>query len=167
MSATNSDGQNPDRGYEVFRVPLVGGPGLEQRLTADPTYDSYYPDISGDGHLSIAFTDALPLSFEGAATVPNLSLKNVGKPSFDDRQARILSDMYAGHHLEAAVSSGLELRHVTPFGAHGQVSEHGAFTTQHKNRSLGHFDDDLAFVHGIADLHRNLRDQRQALDRGR
>ena len=60
---------------------------------------------------SIAFTDALPLAFEGAATVPNLSLKNVGKPPFDERQARILSDMYAGHHLAPAVSNGLELRH--------------------------------------------------------
>ncbi len=59
---------------------------------------------------SIAFTDALPLSFEGGATVPNLSLKNVGKSPFDERQARILRDMYAGHHLEAAVSNGLELR---------------------------------------------------------
>jgi uncharacterized protein (DUF1501 family) len=58
----------------------------------------------------IAFTDALPLVFEGAATVPNLSLKNVGKPPFDERQARILQGMYAGHHLEAAVRDGLELR---------------------------------------------------------
>jgi len=63
------------------------------------------------GNGAIAFTDALPLAFEGALTVPNLSLKNVGKPSFDERQAKILRDMYAGHHLEAAVSSGLELRH--------------------------------------------------------
>ncbi len=62
------------------------------------------------GNSAIAFTDALPLAFEGGETVPNLSLKNVGKPPFDDRQAKILSDMYAGHHLEAAVSSGLELR---------------------------------------------------------
>ena len=46
----------------------------------------------------------------GPDTVPNLSLKNVGKPPFDERQAKILSDMYAGHHLRAAVSSGLELR---------------------------------------------------------
>ncbi len=60
--------------------------------------------------LPISFTDALPLAFEGASTVPNLSLKNVGKPPFDDRQARIVSDMYAGHHLEAAVRDGLELR---------------------------------------------------------
>jgi uncharacterized protein (DUF1501 family) len=58
----------------------------------------------------IAFTDALPLAFEGAATVPNLSLKNVGKPPFDERQTRILSDMYAGHHLETAVRDGLDLR---------------------------------------------------------
>lgn len=59
----------------------------------------------------ISFTDALPLAFAGAATVPNLSLKNVGRPPFDERQARILSGMYAGHHLESAVSNGLELRH--------------------------------------------------------
>jgi uncharacterized protein (DUF1501 family) len=58
----------------------------------------------------ISFTDALPLAFEGAGTVPNLSLKSVGKPPFDARQAGILSEMYAGHHLEGAVSNGLELR---------------------------------------------------------
>jgi uncharacterized protein (DUF1501 family) len=58
----------------------------------------------------IAFTDALPLAFEGVGMVPNLSLKSVGKPPFDERQARILSEMYAGHHLEGAVSNGLELR---------------------------------------------------------
>ena len=68
--------------------------------------------LTGPAHptSSIAFTDALPLAFQGAAMVPNLSLKNVGKPPFDERQARILSDMYAGHHLDAAVSNGLELR---------------------------------------------------------
>jgi uncharacterized protein (DUF1501 family) len=58
----------------------------------------------------IAFTDALPLSFQGSTSIPNLSLKNIGKPPFDDRQARILTDMYAGHHLQPAVAEGLELR---------------------------------------------------------
>src|SRR6202050_3504496 len=58
----------------------------------------------------IAFTDALPLAFQGTGTVPNLSLKSVGKPPFDDRQAHILSAMYAGRPLQAAVDSGLELR---------------------------------------------------------
>jgi uncharacterized protein (DUF1501 family) len=65
---------------------------------------------SSSSMLPIAFTDALPLAFEGTSTVPNLSLKNVGKPPFDERQARILSDMYTGHHLETAVKDGLELR---------------------------------------------------------
>jgi uncharacterized protein (DUF1501 family) len=58
----------------------------------------------------IAFTDAMPLAFEGVGAVPNLSLRNVGKPPFDERQAKILSGMYTGHRLEAAVSNGLELR---------------------------------------------------------
>jgi len=58
----------------------------------------------------IAFTDALPLCFQGPARIPNLSLQNVGKPPFDERQARILTDMYAGHPLQSAVSNGLELR---------------------------------------------------------
>jgi uncharacterized protein (DUF1501 family) len=68
--------------------------------------------LSGAGPAaSIAFTESMPLAFAGTTTVPNLSLKNVGKPAFDERQARILSDMYAGHHLEGAVKNGLELRH--------------------------------------------------------
>jgi uncharacterized protein (DUF1501 family) len=65
---------------------------------------------SSNSAAPISFTDALPLAFEGAGTVPNLSLKSVGKPPFDARQAGILSEMYAGHHLEGAVSNGLELR---------------------------------------------------------
>jgi uncharacterized protein (DUF1501 family) len=65
----------------------------------------------GGGTLpAIAFTDALPLCFAGPGEVPNLSLKNVGKPPFDERQVRILGEMYAGHPLEPAVTSGLELR---------------------------------------------------------
>ena len=59
---------------------------------------------------AIAFTDALPLSFQGPGRIPNISMKSVGKPPFDDRQVRILTDMYAGHPLEPAVASGLELR---------------------------------------------------------
>jgi uncharacterized protein (DUF1501 family) len=58
----------------------------------------------------ISFTDALPLAFEGTATVPNLSLKNLGKARFDERQARILSEMYVDHHLESVVRDGLDLR---------------------------------------------------------
>src|SRR6516225_9038306 len=62
------------------------------------------------GASAIAFTDALPLSFRGADPIPNISLKSVAKPPFDDRQVRIINAMYAGHPLEPAVASGLELR---------------------------------------------------------
>jgi uncharacterized protein (DUF1501 family) len=59
---------------------------------------------------AIAFTDALPLAFGGPEAIPNMSMKNVGKPPFDERQVKILTAMYAGHPLEPAVASGLELR---------------------------------------------------------
>src|SRR5580693_6211403 len=65
---------------------------------------------AGSNPSAIAFTDALPLSFQGTTPVANMSLKNLGKPPFDDRQARILTDMYAGHRLQPAVANGLELR---------------------------------------------------------
>src|SRR5580658_4427909 len=66
--------------------------------------------LSGAAAEPIAFTDALPLAFGGSSTVPNLSLKNVGKPPFDERQAQILDDMYADHHLHTVVREGLDLR---------------------------------------------------------
>jgi uncharacterized protein (DUF1501 family) len=59
---------------------------------------------------AIAFTDVLPLAFRGPFQVPNMSLKSVGKPPFDERQMQILAAMYTGHHLEPAVTTGLELR---------------------------------------------------------
>jgi uncharacterized protein (DUF1501 family) len=57
----------------------------------------------------ISFTDALPRCFQGA-NVPNLSLRGLGKPAFDERQSSILADMYKGGPLEIAVNEGLELR---------------------------------------------------------
>ena len=63
-----------------------------------------------NGANPIAFTDSLPVCFRGEADIPNISLKGVGKPVFDARQATILSDMYAGHHLQPEVQDGLELR---------------------------------------------------------
>ena len=67
-------------------------------------------DANAGGAAAIAFTDALPLTFRGPDPIPNISLRSAGKPPFDDRQVRILSAMYAGHPLEPAVTSGLELR---------------------------------------------------------
>ncbi len=59
----------------------------------------------------IAFTQALPLAFQGVRSVPNLSLAHVGRSPFDERQAHILADLYAGRSLEPMVREGLELRH--------------------------------------------------------
>jgi len=58
----------------------------------------------------IAFTDSLPLVFHGGADIPNVSLKGIGKPAFDERQTSLLTSMYAENHLESAVADGLELR---------------------------------------------------------
>jgi uncharacterized protein (DUF1501 family) len=63
-----------------------------------------------NGATPIAFTDSLPVSFRGDSDIPNISLKGVGKPVFDSRQAGILADMYAGHHLQPEVQDGLQLR---------------------------------------------------------
>src|ERR1700685_1647064 len=65
--------------------------------------------LSGSNAEPIAFTDSLPLAFGGSSTVPNLSLKNVGKPPFDERQAKILDDMYADHPLQTVGREGLDL----------------------------------------------------------
>src|SRR5262249_6054712 len=62
------------------------------------------------GRRAIAFTDSLPVSFRGGIEIPNISLKSVGKPAFDERQAGVLADMYAHHPLHAQVQEGLELR---------------------------------------------------------
>jgi uncharacterized protein (DUF1501 family) len=42
----------------------------------------------------IAFTDQLPLTFRGRAQIPNIGLNAVGKPGIDDRQARLIKQMY-------------------------------------------------------------------------
>lgn len=58
----------------------------------------------------IAFSDTLPVAFRGDAGVPSVSLKGTGKPVFDERRAEILSALYAGHPLQPAVDTGLDLR---------------------------------------------------------
>ncbi|AGG87423.1 DUF1501 domain-containing protein [Rhodanobacter denitrificans] len=58
----------------------------------------------------IAFTNNLPLSFQGAGRdIPNISLKVDPKAHFDPRQAAILSGMYAGTPLAQASADGLTL----------------------------------------------------------
>jgi uncharacterized protein (DUF1501 family) len=62
------------------------------------------------GRRAIAFTDSLPVSFRGSTDIPNISLRALSKPPFDERQSAVLADMYAHHPLHAQVHEGLELR---------------------------------------------------------
>jgi uncharacterized protein (DUF1501 family) len=70
----------------------------------------------------IAFTDALPLCFAGA-DVPNLSLRDMGKSPFDDRQSKLLAAMYAGNRLSPAVNEGLELRQKVAAEIAGDIAD--------------------------------------------
>jgi uncharacterized protein (DUF1501 family) len=62
------------------------------------------------GARPIAFTDQLPLTFRGGAAIPNIGLANVGKPGVDDRQAKLIENMYRAEDLGAAVSQGFAVR---------------------------------------------------------
>jgi uncharacterized protein (DUF1501 family) len=58
----------------------------------------------------IAFTDRLPLSFRGGAPIPNMAVNAAGKPGVDDRQAKLIEQMYAGQVLGPSVNEGFQVR---------------------------------------------------------
>lgn len=62
------------------------------------------------GSAPIAFTQQLPLAFQGAQSVPNLALSSLGRGGLDKRQGSIVSSMYQGTALAAPVQEGLALR---------------------------------------------------------
>ena len=62
------------------------------------------------GARPIAFTDQLPLTFRGGAAAPNMSVNVSGKPGVDDRQAKLIEQMYQGQPLATAVSEGFQVR---------------------------------------------------------
>lgn len=83
--------------------PLQGhrdyGSGFMSRLRGELT-----------GVTPIAFTDQLPLIFRGGAPAPNMSVNNAGKPGVDDRQAKLIQQMYASQALGSSVSEGFQVR---------------------------------------------------------
>jgi uncharacterized protein (DUF1501 family) len=58
----------------------------------------------------ISFTDQLPLTFRGGASIPNMALNFVGKPGIDDRQAKLIESMYQGTELAPQVAEGFSVR---------------------------------------------------------
>src|SRR5580658_6436761 len=58
----------------------------------------------------ISFTEQLPLIFRGKTQIPNIGLNSVGKPGVDDRQARLIKNMYQQSDLASSVSEGFRVR---------------------------------------------------------
>jgi uncharacterized protein (DUF1501 family) len=58
----------------------------------------------------IAFTEQLPLTFRGKVQFPNIGLNAVGKPGIDDRQAKLIREMYQHSDLAASVEEGFKVR---------------------------------------------------------
>jgi uncharacterized protein (DUF1501 family) len=58
----------------------------------------------------IAFTDQLPLTFQGGGAIPNVAINTVGKPAIDPRQASLISGMYDATPLAASVHEGFQVR---------------------------------------------------------
>jgi uncharacterized protein (DUF1501 family) len=83
-------------------------------LNADGNYRSgFLARLSSQltGVPAIAFTNSLPLSFQGAGKdIPNISLKGNTKANFDQRQSSILAGMYRNTPLASAAADGLSLR---------------------------------------------------------
>jgi uncharacterized protein (DUF1501 family) len=83
-----------DRGARIYRS------GFLNRLASA---------LDGAG-APVAFTDGLPVVMTGDILVPNVSLKGVGKPPFDERQTKLLLDMYSGTRFEPLITEGFDLR---------------------------------------------------------
>jgi len=68
----------------------------------------------------IAFTDQMPLTFQGGDPVPNIAINNVGKPGIDARQASLIVSMYEGQPLATSVQEGFRVRD----GVYNAITEH-------------------------------------------
>ncbi|WP_028534297.1 DUF1501 domain-containing protein [Paludibacterium yongneupense] len=62
------------------------------------------------GREAMSFTDQLPLIFQGARQIPNMALREIGKPGLDPRQSRIIADMYRSTPLAGPVLAGFAVR---------------------------------------------------------
>jgi uncharacterized protein (DUF1501 family) len=80
----------------------------------------------------IAFTDQLPLVFEGKTEIPNISLKGLGKPGIDGRQSAIIAQMYQDSSLASHVNEGFQLRDevMQDFADQMQKASRGAISSK-------------------------------------
>jgi uncharacterized protein (DUF1501 family) len=86
---------------------------LGQAINASRNYQSGFLNRLAallQGGDSISFTDQLPLVFRGDAQIPNMALRQLGKPGLDPRQTKIIADMYQGSALAKPVMDGFAVR---------------------------------------------------------
>ena len=86
---------------------------MGQALEGHKTYGSGFMNRLATvltGSTPMAFTDQLPLIFQGDTKVPNTALRSLAKPSVDARQSGIIASMYQGTPLGAQVSEGFSVR---------------------------------------------------------
>jgi uncharacterized protein (DUF1501 family) len=65
-------------------------------------------ELGGRG--AISFTNQLPVVFRGTAQVANVALNINAKPGVDERQSKLIAQMYAGNALGTQVAEGFAAR---------------------------------------------------------
>ena len=94
-------------------LPLAGNGKGSGRIDASLRGTGFLNRLAesmGGRAAPVAFTDGLPMVLSGALTVPNVSLKGTGRTPFDERQTRVLAQMYRGTRFESLINEGFELR---------------------------------------------------------
>ena len=99
---------------------------LGQSLTQSRDYRSGFLNrLAGqlNGATPIAFTEELPLVFQGNIQVPNIALKGISKPGVDARQAKIIASMYQNTALANQVNEGFTVRDEVMKEMAGEMAE--------------------------------------------
>jgi len=87
----------------------VAAPGAPPRSYGSGFLNRLVTALDGAG-APVAFTDGLPVVMSGDVVVPNVSLKGTGRAPFDERQTKLLLDMYEGTRFEHLIAEGFDLR---------------------------------------------------------
>ena len=86
---------------------------LGQPVSGSRDYRSgFMSRIAGvlSGSDPISFTNQLPLTFRGDASIPNIALSYTGKPGVTGKNAALIASMYQGQDLAPAVSEGFKVQ---------------------------------------------------------
>jgi uncharacterized protein (DUF1501 family) len=86
------------------------GQPLEQTRNYQSGFMSRLASVLAGGATPIAFTNQLPVTFRGAAQVPNIALRQLAKPAIDARQSTVIAGMYRNTPLAGQVNEGFSVR---------------------------------------------------------